>query len=122
MENNNIKEATYNFINALSEYAELNIDRDAVKIAVYKKGKLYDVIEYTHNIGINGKFNFLAQDSKNKKNFLYVPEDEPDTIIACHHIEHDIEKDVHLFLIKPDNAKIIRKFENEQNEIGNTAL
>lgn len=114
MENENIKEATYNFIDALTEYAELDIDRDTVKIAVYKKDKLFDVIEYTHNIGMNGKFNFLAQDKKNHKNFIYVSEDDPNQVIALRHIEHDKEKDVHLFLLRPDNAKIIREFSEQE--------
>jgi hypothetical protein len=112
MDNNSekliMREAAYHFIKAVKTFAKLTENQDAAKIALYSSGNFIDIIEYSHNTGFNFDFEFLAQNEHDPKNYTVIFQDEPDAVIDINYFDYDKQNDIHLFLMKPEKAKIIK--------------
>ena len=106
-ENKSIREASYQFIDAISKVANLGKDNTA-KIVLYSKENPTDTITFSRNIDIMNNLEFLARNENDIGNFTAILKNDDETVYNCRVIDYDSKKRSCIFLLKPETAKVLK--------------
>jgi hypothetical protein len=104
-----MRDASYEFVNALSRIMELNKEKVSAKIVIYGKCGICDTITFRHNEESFDDYEFLAKNNNVTREYIVILKDDPTKVLNCRLLSHDSNKELFVFLMKPEFTRLNKK-------------